>query len=70
MPERNSSAWGDFLRSQAGALLACDFFETVILTGARLYAFAVIEHATRRIQILGATAPPSGVWVVQASRTP
>jgi transposase len=30
-PERSSTTWADFLRSQAGALLACDFFETVTL---------------------------------------
>jgi putative transposase len=28
-PERASSTWADFLRSQADALLACDFLETV-----------------------------------------
>jgi hypothetical protein len=44
-----------FLRSQADALLACDFFETVTLSGAQLYVFAVIEHANRRVHILGAT---------------
>ncbi|GGV87947.1 hypothetical protein GCM10010294_70300 [Streptomyces griseoloalbus] len=33
-PEQTSSTWADFLRSQADALLACDFFETVTLTGA------------------------------------
>jgi hypothetical protein len=32
-----STTWADFLRSRAGALLACDFFETVTVTGARLY---------------------------------
>jgi putative transposase len=39
-PERTSTTWASFLRSQADALLACDFFETVILTGARLYVNA------------------------------
>jgi putative transposase len=57
-PERTSTTWASFLRSQAGALLACDFFETVTLTGTRLYVLALIEHATRRIRILGATATP------------
>ena len=38
------------------ALLACDFFETVTLSGARMYVLAVIEHTTRRIRVLGATA--------------
>ncbi|MFE9976674.1 integrase core domain-containing protein [Streptomyces hirsutus] len=67
-PERTSSTWADFLRSQADALLACDFFETVTLTGARLYVFAVIEHAGRRIRILGATAHPTASWVAQATK--
>ena len=35
-PERSSTTWADFLRSQAEGLLACDFFETVTLSGARL----------------------------------
>ena len=67
-PERQSTTWADFLRSQADALLACDLFETRTLTGARLYVFAVIEHATRRIRILGATAHPTAEWVVQLGR--
>ncbi|WP_330479979.1 integrase core domain-containing protein [Streptomyces sp. NBC_00724] len=67
-PERQSTTWADFLHSQADALLACDFFETRTLTGARLYVFAVIEHAGRRIRILGATAHPTAAWVVQLGR--
>lgn len=67
-PARACSTWADFLRSQADALLACDFFEAVTLSGARLYVFAAIEHANRRIRILGATAHPTASWVVQAAR--
>ncbi|MBL1101989.1 integrase core domain-containing protein [Streptomyces coffeae] len=67
-PERQSTTWADFLRSQAKALLACDLFEVRTLTGARLYVFAVIEHTTRRIRILGATAHPTGDWIVQLGR--
>jgi hypothetical protein len=44
-PARTSSTWADFPRSQADALLACDFFETVTLSGVRLYVFAAIDHA-------------------------
>jgi putative transposase len=66
--ERTSTTWASFLRSQADALLACDFFETVTLTGARLYVLAVIEHASRRIRVLGATPHPSASWVAQAAR--
>ena len=76
-PERTTTTWASFLRSQADALLACDFFETVTLTGTRLYVLAVIEHASRRIRILGATPHPlrpgwprpRGTWS-WISRTP
>lgn len=67
-PERTSSTWTSFLRSQADALLACDFLEAVTLSGARMYVLAVIEHRTRRIRILGATAHPTASWVVQAAK--
>lgn len=67
-PEREGTTWADFLCSQADALLACDFFETRALAGARLYVFAVIEHTSRRIRILGATAHPTADWVVQVGR--
>ncbi|MBO2465540.1 integrase core domain-containing protein [Actinomadura violacea] len=67
-PERSATSWADFLRSQAEALLACDFLETVTLTGARMYVLAVIEHHTRRIRVLGATAHPTASWVTQAAR--
>jgi putative transposase len=66
-PERGAITWAAFLGSQADALLACDFFETITLSGARLYVFAVIEHATRRIRILGATAHPTASWVTQTA---
>jgi putative transposase len=67
-PQRTSQNWAAFLRSQAHALIAADFFETSTLTGARLYVLAVIQHATRQVQILGATAHPSAAWVTQAAR--
>ena len=67
-PGRACSTWADFLRSQADALLACDFLETVTLSGTRLYIFAGIEHASRQIRILGATAHPTTSWVTQAAR--
>ena len=67
-PQRTSDTWATFLRSQAHAILAADFFETTTLTGARLYVLTVIEHTTRRVRILGATTHPSTSWVTQAAR--
>jgi transposase InsO family protein len=67
-PERAVITWGAFLRGQAEAIVACDFLEAVTLSGQRLYVLAVIEHVTRRIRILGATAHPDAAWVAQAAR--
>ncbi|MEY9862949.1 transposase [Catenulispora sp. GAS73] len=67
-PERTATTWAAFLRSQAEALLACDFIETVTLTGQRQYILAVIEHVTRRVRVLGTTAHPTAAWVAQAAR--
>jgi putative transposase len=55
-------------RSQAQAIVACDFFTATTLTGATKYVYAVIEHAGRRVRILGVTAHPAAAWVTQIAR--
>jgi putative transposase len=60
--------WSQFLRSQAEAILACDFFTAELLDGTQAYVLAVIEHATKRIRILGVTLHPTGEWTSQQAR--
>lgn len=67
-PGRQHTTWATFLRSQAEAILAADFFETKTLSGTTLTVLAAIEHATRRVRILGVTAHPSAAWVTQVAR--
>jgi putative transposase len=64
-PRRTAPTWSQFLRSQAEAILACDFFTAGLPGGTPACVLAVIEHATRRIRILGVTQHPTGEWTTQ-----
>ncbi|MEX0833681.1 MAG: integrase core domain-containing protein [Actinomycetota bacterium] len=67
-PRRNGPSWAEFLRSQAKGIMATDFFtvETAFLR--TLYVLFFIEHATRRVRIVGVTSNPDGAWVTQQAR--
>ena len=67
-PRRSGIAWSQFLRSQAEVILACDFFTVNLLNGTQAYVLAVIEHATRRVRVLGVTQHPTGAWTAQQAR--
>jgi putative transposase len=59
---RAAPTWPQFLRSQAEAILACDFFTAGLPGGTQAYLLAVLEHAARRIASSASpcTRPGSG----------
>jgi putative transposase len=67
-PGRGGPSWREFLRSQAGSIVACDFFtvETVLLR--RFYVLFLIAHASRRVWLAGCTESPTGAWVTEQAR--
>jgi putative transposase len=67
-PRRASVTWRAFLRAQAAAIIATDFFtvETVCLK--TLYVLFFIELHTRQVRLAGVTHRPNGLWVVQRAR--
>ena len=67
-PRRTGPTWSQFLRSQAEAILACDFFTADLLDGTQAHVLTVTGHATRRIRILGVTLHPTGQWATQQAR--
>jgi putative transposase len=63
-----SQRWRTFVRNHAQAIVACDFCIVVTATFRLLYAFVVIEHASRRLLHVNVTAHPTAACTQQQLR--
>jgi hypothetical protein len=63
-----SQAWSSFLRQHAQEVWACDFLQVTDLFFRPVFAFFIIELASRRVVHLGVTRAPSDLWVAQQLR--
>jgi putative transposase len=67
-PRRDELAWRDFLRQHAATTLACDFFTVETAWLKRIYVLFFLSLASRRIEFVACTAPPTGAWTAQQAR--
>ena len=64
----SSQRWSTFVRNQAKAIVACDFFVSVTATFRVLYVFVAMDIGTRRILHLHVTEHPTAEWTIQQFR--
>ena len=64
-PRPRGQTWATLLRHHAHAIWADDFLSVSDLLFRPLYAFWVVELATRRVVHVGATRRPTDAWVAQ-----
>jgi transposase InsO family protein len=67
-PRRTGPSWTEFLRAQAGGIIACDFFTVETAWLRTLYVLVFIELGSRRIHLSPSTAHPDSAWVTQQAR--
>jgi putative transposase len=65
---RGDQRWSTFLKNHAQAIVACDFCVVATATFQILYVFVVMEHASRRMIHVNATAHPTAAWTLQQLR--
>jgi putative transposase len=67
-PRRNGPSWGEFLRAQADAIWAADFFTVETAWLRTLYVLFWVELGSRRVHLAGVTANPDCRWMSEQAR--
>jgi putative transposase len=67
-PRRSGQTWPTFLANHGQDIWAADFLPITDLLFRQVYAFFVIETASRRLVYVGVTRHPTDAWVAQQLR--
>jgi len=67
-PCRNGQTWATFRHNHAADVWACDFIQVTVLCFRSLFAFIIVEHASRWLAHVGVTRHPTDAWVAQQLR--
>ena len=67
-PRRSGQTWGTFLANHGKDIWAADFLPVTDLLFRQVYAFFVVEIASRRVVHGGVTRHPTDAWVAQQPR--
>ena len=67
-PRPSGQTWATFLRTHAHEIWACDFLQATDLVFRPLFAFVVVELASRRVVHVGVTRAPTDAWAAQQLR--
>ena len=67
-PRCSGQTWATFLRTHARDIWACDFLPVTDLLFRQVYAFFMVELASRRVVHMGVTRHPTDTWVAQQLR--
>lgn len=67
-PRRSGQTWATFLATHAHEIWACAFRPVIDVGFRTLYAFVILELASRRVVHLGVTRHPTDAWVAQQLR--
>ncbi len=67
-PRPRGQTWATFLHTHAQDVWACDFLPVIDLGFRALFAFFIVDLASRRVIHVGVTRHPTDAWVAQQLR--